>query len=616
MIKKPVLTLALATIACMSNAQVQQGSFKFEGRIRDYIVFLPQNFQPDMPVVFVLHGYTDNAYWQMNYTHMNNVADTTGFIAVYPNAISPGFNTGLVYGNWPPLPTNVDDVGFISALIDKIESQYDVDLNRVYCCGFSNGGIMTLKLACQLGHRFAAFGSVSGVLLDPIVANYSLVGSVPMLLCHGTDDVTVHYNGGPYPMMWSVEETLDFWIQNNNCVLTPDTVAIPDTCLLDYSYVQKICYTNCADSVQVVLYKVINGGHSWPSGNQNITWGSEGNKNRDINANIELWNFFKNYQNPLANMAFGKAMEVSPFYFHPLSDTLKVSARLSNPEDHQVKLSAIIQGKQFTFVDSVQLFDDGLHNDGDSADNIWSNIKLLPGLPEDEYKVDLVTHDLTFGIDHYYYQPARVINFGPVNIGDYTFDESDTIPNPGDRLKLKIALRNNGSMATATNIKAGLISLDSLVSVPSTSYTFEDITAGENSAYVTYSIKISEDCPANTEVPIAVNISNHNHICWSDTISIIVQEPAVNIKDIIEPVTRIYPNPADNMLNFEISNNDLQGIEIEILTVTGAVIYQKEYKNTDALFVEQIDLSSYIKGIYLVKVRQANSVYIGKVVVK
>jgi len=152
---------------------------------------------------------------------MNEVADTSGFIVVYPNAIYPGFNTGLVDPPWPPLPTYVDDVGFISTLIDTINAHYEINMARIYCCGFSNGGMMTFKLACQIGHRFAGFASVAGVLIDPIVANCNLTGSIPMLLCHGTDDVVVHYNGGPAPMEWSVEQTLDFWIQNNNCVLKP-----------------------------------------------------------------------------------------------------------------------------------------------------------------------------------------------------------------------------------------------------------------------------------------------------------------------------------------------------------------------------------------------------------
>ena len=115
---------------------------------------------------------------------------------------------------------------------------------------------------------------------------------------------------------------------------------------------------------------------------------------------------------------------------------------------------------------------------------------------------------------------------------------------------------------------------------------FDDIAAGENAtSSSTYTLFISEECPGNTEVSIVVNISSYDHICWSDTFSIMVKEP-VNIKEIIEPITRIYPNPTDNMLTIEISNADKQGIEIEILDITGKIIYQEEFKNSNPHFVE------------------------------
>jgi len=155
------------------------------------------------------------------------------------------------------------------------------------------------------------------------------------------------------------------------------------------------------------------------------------------------------------------------------------------------------------------------------------------------------------------------------------------------------------------------------VSVPDYSIAIDDIAAGENLTSKIYIINISEECPVNTEGPIIVNISSYGHICWTDTFSFMVMvQPPVNIKDIREPVTRIYPNPADNILNIELSDTGKQGLEIEIFTVTGKVIYRKEYKNINAQFVEQIDLSGYTKGIYLVKVRQANTFYVGKVVVR
>jgi hypothetical protein len=163
---------------------------------------------------------------------------------------------------------------------------------------------------------------------------------------------------------------------------------------------------------------------------------------------------------------------------------------------------------------------------------------------------------------------------------------------------------------------AKLISLDPLVNVLSPSRSFGDISAGENFTYAGYfSIEISEECPVNTQLPIVIDITGDGYKFWSDTFSITILEPS-KIEEIKEPITRIYPNPADNVFNIEISNTGNKVLEIEIVSITGKVIYRNEYKNINTYFTEQIDLSGYTKGIYLVKVRQANTVYVGKVVVR
>jgi polyhydroxybutyrate depolymerase len=276
-------------------SQLQTSSFEFEGRNRYYKVFLPQNFQPNMPVVFNLHGYTLNAQWQINYTLMNNVADTAGFIAVYPDAVYPGFNGGLVgYPELPPIDTTINDVGFISVLIDTLAAHYNIDMNRVYCCGLSLGGIMTYRLACELNHRFAAVASVTGVLTDISGTNCNPMHPIPILHIHGTADAVVTYNGG-IANLWSVDATLNLWIQNNNCLSPPDTVLLPDLDPNDGCTVQKISYTNCSDNSKIIFYKVIDGGHSWPGALTN-PFAQSYPTNRDINASVEIWNFFKDYE--------------------------------------------------------------------------------------------------------------------------------------------------------------------------------------------------------------------------------------------------------------------------------------------------------------------------------
>jgi hypothetical protein len=195
---------------------------------------------------------------------------------------------------------------------------------------------------------------------------------------------------------------------------------------------------------------------------------------------------------------------------------------------------------------------------------------------------------------------VRFTSVGPVVVDKIAFVNPDTIPNSGDNIYFKITLRNNGLKASAVNLKAILKSLDTLAFIPTADRSFADIAPGELTVNKsTYKIAISENCPSNKEVLVKVDISSDDYIFWSDTFSIIVQGPT-NVKDISEPMTRIYPNPTENILNIELNNADDQPSEIEIFTVTGEVVYQKDYK----------------KGIYLVKVKQDRTVTVGKVVVR
>jgi polyhydroxybutyrate depolymerase len=276
----------------LSHAQTQTGRFKFEGHTRNYIVFLPQNFQPNMPVVISIPGYTETAKWYMDYTQMNTVADTAGFIPVYPNAIYPGFNSGI--GENPEAPTpDVNDVGFIDALIDTLYNHFSIDLERVYACGYSNGGFMSYKLACQLSHRIAAIASVAGTISFSTADNCNAGHTMPVLHIHGTADSVVPLKGATG---WnSVNHTLSQWIDFNGCTQV-DTVSLADLDQIDGCTIEKISYTNCSNESKVIFYKVIKGGHAWPGSTIPPFHSAEGNRNMDINANVEIWNFFNNYK--------------------------------------------------------------------------------------------------------------------------------------------------------------------------------------------------------------------------------------------------------------------------------------------------------------------------------
>ena len=285
-------------IPTISFAQIQTGSFVFEGITRDYFVFLPQNYNgvTKMPVVFNLHGYTLDKQQQMNYSQMNLVADTAGFIVVYPNAVNTTWNSGIYDSPIAPPNPNINDIGFIDALIDTLSKHYSIDLEKIYSCGFSNGGFMSFKLACQLSNRIAAIASVEGAISNTTATECNCTHTMPVLIIHGTADNIVHYNGDAG---WhSAEYTVDFWKNFNLCTVS-DTTSLPDLDTLDGCTVEKINYTGSSNTSRVVFYKVINGGHTWPGGDKQhlvLSWGNIGKTNGDINASKEIWNLFKNYK--------------------------------------------------------------------------------------------------------------------------------------------------------------------------------------------------------------------------------------------------------------------------------------------------------------------------------
>jgi len=286
---KPVL-FAVGCLFILQGAFAQttlSGSFMYEGILRDYRAYIPAMYDPAMavPLVFNLHGYGSNNVQQEIYGDFRPIADTAGFIIVHPNGTfdihdSRYWNT---FGN-----STVDDIGFLSALIDTLDADYNIDLNRIYATGMSNGGFMSYELACGLSGRIAAIASVTGSMIYSHFSSCNASHPTPVMEIHGTADNTVPFNGNVFFV--PIDTLVSYWVGYNHCLTTPTLTQIPDIDTTDGCTAELFTYVAGDAGSKVALFKIIGGEHTWPGAPFII-----GVTNMDISASAEIWHFFSQY---------------------------------------------------------------------------------------------------------------------------------------------------------------------------------------------------------------------------------------------------------------------------------------------------------------------------------
>lgn len=219
-------------------------------------------------VLFNLHGYGSDAIEQMNYTNFNNLANTkeNNFILIHPQGAP--LNTALTSssshwnsGGWT-IGSTVDDVDFIDTIIALVSQKYDLNQNRIYSTGMSNGGFMSYHLACNLSSKIAAVASVTGSMSSETYESCNPDHPTSILQVHGSIDVTVPFQGNSALGMRSVNDVMDYWKLYNACDVDPTSI------IIDYFdieiAVQHDTYSNCLNDVHVELYKIEGMGHTWP----------------------------------------------------------------------------------------------------------------------------------------------------------------------------------------------------------------------------------------------------------------------------------------------------------------------------------------------------------------
>ena len=288
--KKIYLIFIVLLVSLFSfGQQLTTENLIYDGNNREYLIYVPQSYSASLPtpILFAFHGGSGYANDFMNYeADFRSISDTAGFILVYPQALADPNDGGST--NWlHKEPTDHKDIFFVEALIDTLSSAFNIDISRVYACGYSLGGMFSYELACSLNDRIAAIGSVAGACFYGAFANCNITHPTAVLTINGTDDGIHPYND-PNGWYFSVAAIDSFWATTNNTDIAPIVTQIPDINPSDGSTVERYTWQNGDGCVSVEELKVINGGHDWPSPLN--SWA-----NQDINANVEIWNFVSKY---------------------------------------------------------------------------------------------------------------------------------------------------------------------------------------------------------------------------------------------------------------------------------------------------------------------------------
>lgn len=225
--------LVLVAFAALAVRPTRAGSVTVDAGRGPVSVHVPAGYNPSvpMPLVMLLHGYTETGNSQESYMQFQPLADSRGFLYLHPDGTVD--NSGHQFWNATNsccdfFGAGPDDSSYLRALVEEVKAALNVDDRRVYLIGHSNGGFMSYRLACDHPDLFTALASLAGATWEDPLACAPASG-VHVLQIHGTADTVIDYDGGffgggNHP---GAVETVEQWATFAGCSLVPDTSAPP-----------------------------------------------------------------------------------------------------------------------------------------------------------------------------------------------------------------------------------------------------------------------------------------------------------------------------------------------------------------------------------------------------
>jgi polyhydroxybutyrate depolymerase len=271
-----------------------------DGHERTYALHVPANYDSSkaVPLVLALHGRLGTGTGEEKLAHLDRISDEHGFLVVYPDGLGRSWADGR--GGTPSDRNGVDDVQFLSALIDKIEDEYRVDGTRIYATGMSNGGFMSARLACDLANRIAAVAIVGASLSENVANDCHPAKPVSAFIIQGTEDPLVPVAGGPLGrntaggVVLSHDATVRKFAEWDRRTAEAKKQHIPDTAG-DGTTIDVLTYDGCGENSEVQGMVVNGGGHTWPGGKQYLPAALIGKTTRNLDGSEVIGEFLSRH---------------------------------------------------------------------------------------------------------------------------------------------------------------------------------------------------------------------------------------------------------------------------------------------------------------------------------
>jgi polyhydroxybutyrate depolymerase len=271
-----VLRLGFVATLALFPVSLQAGEFRDEsvnvkGLTRTYRLFVPSDLPNPAPVVFVFHGTETPGHGIdsiIRITRFEEIGQIHHALVIFPEAYEGNWNDGRLNNRAKSYRDDIDDIAFVDAMLARTEHDYSIDRARIDAAGFSNGAIFCHYLAAHRSDVFAAIAPVGGPIAIPFSAWFHPDFPVSLLEIHGTSDPIVPYGGGKITddggEVLGVEATAELWAKTDECRRDCTEIPVPDRTAQDSCYPQCFEWSRGRDGTDVVIYRIIGGGHTWP----------------------------------------------------------------------------------------------------------------------------------------------------------------------------------------------------------------------------------------------------------------------------------------------------------------------------------------------------------------